>query len=257
MYATLARARANALQAASASQTTRDSSVSDLAFWDAIKHSTNGADFAAYLEQFPNGAFAPLAQVRLAQSRQAGAEAEAQANAVDPTEAAFWRSVVASDQPSDYQAYIETYPGGEFIDDARARLRTLILPPPEPETTLGEASTEIATVRTQDEKSNKPWQTASEIRALLIGNGARLTGLGFNDTPWREEFEEGGIIRGTERIYRYTGSRWFEGDMLCFDYRGTDNDGCWYLAIEGDRTMWWDRNGNASTGDSKVTYLRP
>ena len=38
----------------------------DLAFFDAIKDSTNPADFAAYLEQFPDGTFATLARNRLA-----------------------------------------------------------------------------------------------------------------------------------------------------------------------------------------------
>ena len=39
----------------------------DLAFWDSIKDSTNPANFEAYLQQFPNGAFTPLARVRLAE----------------------------------------------------------------------------------------------------------------------------------------------------------------------------------------------
>jgi hypothetical protein len=39
----------------------------DLAFWDSIKDSTNPANFEAYLQQFPNGAFTHLARVRLAE----------------------------------------------------------------------------------------------------------------------------------------------------------------------------------------------
>ena len=39
----------------------------DLAFWDSIKGSTNPANFEAYLQQFPNGAFTRLARVRLAE----------------------------------------------------------------------------------------------------------------------------------------------------------------------------------------------
>jgi len=38
-----------------------------LAFWDTIKDSTNPANFEAYLQQFPNGAFTRLARVRLAE----------------------------------------------------------------------------------------------------------------------------------------------------------------------------------------------
>jgi formylglycine-generating enzyme required for sulfatase activity len=42
----------------------------DLAFWDAIKDSTDPADFTDYLQRFPNGIFAPLA--RRKQQRLAG-----------------------------------------------------------------------------------------------------------------------------------------------------------------------------------------
>lgn len=41
-----------------------DSSV-EVAFWNSIKDSGNPADFTAYLEQYPSGAFAPLARNRL------------------------------------------------------------------------------------------------------------------------------------------------------------------------------------------------
>lgn len=40
----------------------------DLAFWDAIKGSSNPADFRAYLESFPQGRFAPLARLRAAEA---------------------------------------------------------------------------------------------------------------------------------------------------------------------------------------------
>lgn len=36
----------------------------ELAFWEAIKHSTRADDYAAYLEQFPKGRFVPLARNR-------------------------------------------------------------------------------------------------------------------------------------------------------------------------------------------------
>ena len=36
----------------------------ELAFWEAIKHSTRADDYAAYLEQFPKGRFLPLARNR-------------------------------------------------------------------------------------------------------------------------------------------------------------------------------------------------
>jgi hypothetical protein len=43
---------------------TVDSSAIELSFWDTIKSSTNPEDFKAYLQQYPNGRFAPLAKIR-------------------------------------------------------------------------------------------------------------------------------------------------------------------------------------------------
>ncbi len=43
-----------------------DPTAVDLTFWRSIKDSHNPADFAAYLERFPEGVFAPLARNRLA-----------------------------------------------------------------------------------------------------------------------------------------------------------------------------------------------
>ncbi len=38
----------------------------EMAFWDSIKDSTNAADFAAYVDRYPDGAFSPIARNRLA-----------------------------------------------------------------------------------------------------------------------------------------------------------------------------------------------
>ena len=46
-------------------KTSRDADILDLAFWNTIKDSDNPADYQAYLEVFPSGAFAPLAKLRL------------------------------------------------------------------------------------------------------------------------------------------------------------------------------------------------
>jgi len=44
---------------------------------------------------------------------------------------------------------------------------------------------------------------------------------------------------------------------LLADLDGTDSDGCWYLAIDGERTRWWDRNGRIDSGGNEVTYVAP
>lgn len=74
------QAAANAVAGSPARQTgpaAPDSSV-EVAFWNSIKDSGNPADFTAYLEQYPSGAFAPLARNRL---RTASAQAQAPAHA--------------------------------------------------------------------------------------------------------------------------------------------------------------------------------
>src|SRR6185312_7643337 len=37
----------------------------EIEFWDTIKRSTNALEYCVYLERYPDGAFAPLARVRI------------------------------------------------------------------------------------------------------------------------------------------------------------------------------------------------
>ncbi|MGE0875896.1 MAG: caspase domain-containing protein [Burkholderiales bacterium] len=53
----------------------------ELAFWDSIKDSANPADFTAYLQRYPQGAFAPIARNRLAVAPAAAAPKPAAAPA--------------------------------------------------------------------------------------------------------------------------------------------------------------------------------
>ncbi len=80
------QAAANAAAASPARQTgpaAPDSSV-EVAFWNSIKDSGNPADFTAYLEQYPSGAFAPLARNRL---RTTSAQGQAPTPAPTPAHA--------------------------------------------------------------------------------------------------------------------------------------------------------------------------
>lgn len=65
-FATLARARAESLRAASNTQATREASTMELTFWETIKDSDNAADYEAYVAQFPDGTFTALARNRIA-----------------------------------------------------------------------------------------------------------------------------------------------------------------------------------------------
>ena len=76
VYAPLAKARIARLEAGAESRAAVQGSAAELAFWQAIKDSAEAADYQAYLSQFPEGAFAALATLRLATFGQAAAEAE-------------------------------------------------------------------------------------------------------------------------------------------------------------------------------------
>jgi adenylate cyclase len=117
----------SALPPSSAEQHASDPAEFELAFWDAMKESKDPAEFTAYLEQYPAGAFAALAESR----RQALLEPEALAEAAptDPdlvaVELAFWDTVKDSDSPAMFQAYLERYPEGAFAALAKVRLNDL------------------------------------------------------------------------------------------------------------------------------------
>ena len=131
VYAALAKSRTITVQSESGNQATRDASASELAFWEAIKDSDNAADYEAYLQQFPRGDFAALARVRLAAADEARRlederfEAERAVAEQKAAELVFWQSIEGSDNAADYQAYITTYPMGQFVELARVRMMTL------------------------------------------------------------------------------------------------------------------------------------
>lgn len=92
----------------------------EIVFWESIKESVRPADYEAYLEQYPEGSFAALAQTRLDEF------ASDQGGMRDPqdreVELAFWDSVRESDNPASLSAYLEKYPDGEFKALAEIRL---------------------------------------------------------------------------------------------------------------------------------------
>lgn len=107
---------------------------------------------------------------------------------------------------------------------------------------------------TTTELAAAEWQTADEIRAQLIGNGAKLKGY-EDGVWWIEEYMEDGEIKGMWGTDLYKGKWSFDGDLMCFDYKGTVDDECWYLAIDGKKVMWWDPDGKFAPPVDK--YLAP
>jgi adenylate cyclase len=101
----------------------------EIAFWDSIKHSGSALEYRVYLERYPDGAFAPLAEARLANLEKGLAAAAPMASiaAVDPKaiELAFWETIKDSINTEMYEAYLEKYPQGEFARLAEAKLAEL------------------------------------------------------------------------------------------------------------------------------------
>ena len=100
-----------------------DPQAVEIEFWDSIKNSTLASEYEAYLDQYPEGSFAPLARVRLkAISEDAAAMRDPKDREI---ELAFWESVRSSDNAPLIQAYLEKYPEGEFTALARIRIDEL------------------------------------------------------------------------------------------------------------------------------------
>ena len=100
-----------------------DPQAVEIEFWDSIKNSTLASEYEAYLEQYPEGNFVALAQVRLEAIKQ---DAVSMRDPQDrEIELSFWESVRESDNPKLVQAYLEKYPDGEFSALARIRVDAL------------------------------------------------------------------------------------------------------------------------------------
>ena len=88
----------------------------ELSFWQSVETGGTAPEYQAYLERYPDGFFASLAQVRLAQM------SEAQVQIQDPSvELAFWESVKDSEDPEMLRAYLHKFPNGEFRTLAEIR----------------------------------------------------------------------------------------------------------------------------------------
>lgn len=130
VFASLAEARRDALLAeqaepAAAPVSEPDLVTVELAFWESIKESTDPAEFAAYLEQYPEGSFAALAEARRQSLTEAQEAPVPEKTEADTTELTFWDSVKDSDNPAMYSAYLEKYPDGSFATLAKVRIDEL------------------------------------------------------------------------------------------------------------------------------------
>jgi uncharacterized caspase-like protein len=126
---------APAAAAADSGSTGPGSSNAEIVFWESIKDSKDSEEFEAYLAQYPNGEFAPLARLRLKQlAAVAPPEPAPAAPAPAPpatdvpasaNDAQLWRSIKNSNDPADFRKYLDQFPEGTSAATARTRLADL------------------------------------------------------------------------------------------------------------------------------------
>ena len=88
----------------------------EVVFWQSIVNSTNPADFEAYLEQFPNGAFRPLAENRLTALRAPASVPPAVGGAGSPATGTPVSNAPALDSPDAPGGEARPRPGDVFRD---------------------------------------------------------------------------------------------------------------------------------------------
>jgi class 3 adenylate cyclase len=91
--------------------------ATEIAFWQSVEAANDPAEYRAYLEKFPAGAFAALAAERIENPPKPSHDRLA--------EIEFWSSIKDSDQPEMFEAYLTKYADGEFRDLAELRLQAL------------------------------------------------------------------------------------------------------------------------------------
>ncbi len=104
-----------------------DSTEVELAFWNSIKDSQNPEEFEIYLQRYPDGAFATLAETRREALRGPARHSQTSPGKEEglAVELAFWEAAKDSENEAELEAYLERYPEGEFVPLAKARLAAL------------------------------------------------------------------------------------------------------------------------------------
>ncbi len=110
----------------------------DRAFWEETGARGDEAGLRAYLDRYPDGLFAEQAGAGLARIEAAKRqEAEAQ-------DRAAWDAARGTDTVVAYQRYLEAFPQGQFVEEARARRNELVQTNQESEATAQARAAEEA-----------------------------------------------------------------------------------------------------------------
>jgi uncharacterized caspase-like protein/lipoprotein NlpI len=183
-----------------------DPKAIELAFWDAIKDSKSAEDYQAYLEKFPAGDFAPLAEIRLKQAGQSvtrvvphGGDVAVPAGAAEPAatafEQAFWSAAQDEDSLDYYQAYLKKYPRGAFAEAAQQRMATLSKPAaaPSPPKALPAMVAVTAKLYAKDRARLReaPAADGAVVGQLAAGTPLDATGRSADEAWWRVTSADG------------------------------------------------------------------
>jgi class 3 adenylate cyclase len=97
-----------------------EASTTELAFWQSVDDSASPGDYEAYLEKYPNGAFAELARTRLEDLARTAPEPSPEETQI---ELAFWDSIKDQADVKLFEAYLKKYPNGHFADIAKLKIK--------------------------------------------------------------------------------------------------------------------------------------
>jgi carboxyl-terminal processing protease len=173
----------------------------DLAFWNEVKDSKSAEDLQAYLTQFPNGVFAPLAKRRLEQTdpsttrvlhQDAAVALPAAPSQADAAafESAFWHSAEDDKAIESYEAYLAKYPKGRFVDQARQEIAALKAAPKAPLPAVV-ATTAKLYARDQARLRDAPSIDAAIVARLSADQPLEATGRSADDAWWRVSLSDG------------------------------------------------------------------
>jgi hypothetical protein len=101
--------------------------------------------------------------------------------------------------------------------------------------------------------------SAEQLKALIIGSS--LKGVLTDGDKWTEYHDPSGEVRGfDDQQGTWSGKYKIRGgNMMCFDFEGTENDWCTRISLEGDKVTFIKPSGEVDTfsHDNKLLKGNP
>ena len=116
------RIKPNECASTTTDQPPSSSNTVDDQFWNMVKNSTKAKDFKSYLESYPKGKYSSLANLKLRQLSGQPNNTATPTTKSTPVEEEFWGYIKNSNNPKDYQRYLNSYPKGKYAAIARLKV---------------------------------------------------------------------------------------------------------------------------------------